>query len=336
MNGPGADSLIIRHTPETVPGGAKPGWGLPFQQLPAMRQRQELEQDYSVEGLLDQQYQQELNQIEQGVKLGQQEATFKARYQLNTLAQKYQIERREIENMRIPADKKREKLLALNAKYELAATTIRGKIQPDLDNLQMQRQQAIQQTQMRLQNKLQELTYIERNGQEWGIDPKLIEIRKLQAMGVPIPTAWGKQADPTQQLYAIFDAIGRLEEQAKEAKGEERKNILLQIEELHQQRVNIMSGMIPGFEKEIKTAGELSGATRAAGAGKRKPGTLAEGMMREKRKVLKIDTTQFRGFAPIVKSEQKEKPIEPKYQRNKTTGETRVSYDGGKTWQTIG
>lgn len=37
MNGPGTDSLVIRHTPETVPGGARPGWGLPYQRLPQGR-----------------------------------------------------------------------------------------------------------------------------------------------------------------------------------------------------------------------------------------------------------------------------------------------------------
>ncbi|KKL89802.1 hypothetical protein LCGC14_1911070, partial [marine sediment metagenome] len=35
MAGPSTDSLTIRHTPGTVPGGARPGWGLPFRQLPA-------------------------------------------------------------------------------------------------------------------------------------------------------------------------------------------------------------------------------------------------------------------------------------------------------------
>lgn len=34
MNGPSTDSLEIRHTPGTVPGGARPGWGLPYQRLP--------------------------------------------------------------------------------------------------------------------------------------------------------------------------------------------------------------------------------------------------------------------------------------------------------------
>ena len=39
MNGSGTDSLEIRHTPRTVPGGARPGWGLPFEQLPAATRR---------------------------------------------------------------------------------------------------------------------------------------------------------------------------------------------------------------------------------------------------------------------------------------------------------
>ena len=34
-NGPATDSLTIRHTLDTVPGGARPGWGLPFEQLPS-------------------------------------------------------------------------------------------------------------------------------------------------------------------------------------------------------------------------------------------------------------------------------------------------------------
>jgi hypothetical protein len=39
MNGPGTDSLTIRHTSATVPGGARPGWGLPHKQLPAATRR---------------------------------------------------------------------------------------------------------------------------------------------------------------------------------------------------------------------------------------------------------------------------------------------------------
>ena len=34
---PNGDSLEIRHTPATIPGGARPGWGLPFERLPVGR-----------------------------------------------------------------------------------------------------------------------------------------------------------------------------------------------------------------------------------------------------------------------------------------------------------
>ena len=308
---------------------------MPLLETPLLPVQQE--ENFSAEGLLNQQYQQNLNQIEQEVKMGQQEATFKARYQMNTLAQKYQIERQQVEGLRIPADKKREKLLALNAKYELAATTIRGKIQPDLDSLQMRRQQAMQQVQANLQNKLQELAYIERNGQEWGIDPKLIEARKFQAIGFTLPAAWFKQQDPMEQIQTRIRQIIELEDQVKTTTGKERKQTLLEIERLQNEIDVIQPEIMPDFAKPAaKTATRLTRATTAAGVG-RKPGTLAEGMVREKQKALKIDTTQFRGFAPIEKSERKkEKTIEPKYQRNKKTGEMRVSYDGGKTWQVIG
>ena len=294
--------------------------------MPALPIQQE--EDFNAENLLNQQYQQQLDQIEQEVKNAQQTATSDAQYKMNTLQRKYQIERREIESLRIPADKKREKLLGLNTKYELAATTIRGKIQPDLDSLQMQRQQAMQQAQIGLQNKLQELSYIERNGQEWGIDPKFIEARKLQVLGISVPTAWLKEQNPQERLVELAVTIAALEGQAETAKGEERKSILSQIQALHQERREVMSRLIPGVAGPAKTASKLTEAAAGAGAG-RKPGTLAEGMVREKRKALKIDTTQFRGFAPIVKSKQEKKTIESTPAELRAQG-TKEAYEKGK------
>lgn len=49
---PNGDSLTIRHTPGTVPGGARPGWGLPHEQLPAATRR-----DLTPESFLDEQIQ---------------------------------------------------------------------------------------------------------------------------------------------------------------------------------------------------------------------------------------------------------------------------------------
>lgn len=299
--------------------------GRPTQALPAQQEQ------FDAMGLLNQQYQQELQQLD-SLFSGQQESIMTdVRYKLQTLSNKYQTERRYIEGLKIPVDQKRQKLLQLNTKYELAAITAKSKVRPDIDALNMQKNQRMQQLQMNLQAKMQELKVIERNGQEWSVDPALVEARKLQAVGVTLPAAWFRQADPQKQLINLAMALGNLEEQAKTAKGEERKNILLQIEQLEQERVGIMSKMVPGFEPQIKTARKLSGAATAAATG-RKPGTLVEGMVREKEKAFKGAPA---GFTFSYKPKEEE-IIEPKYQRNKTTGEVRVSYDGGKTWQTIG
>jgi len=59
MNGPGTDSLTIRHTPGTVPGGARPGWGLPFTQLPVATRR-----DLTPESILEQETQAGRQQIQ--------------------------------------------------------------------------------------------------------------------------------------------------------------------------------------------------------------------------------------------------------------------------------
>ena len=59
MNGPGTDSLTIRHTPGTVPGGARPGWGLPYQQLPAATRR-----DLTPESFINEQIQTGRQQIQ--------------------------------------------------------------------------------------------------------------------------------------------------------------------------------------------------------------------------------------------------------------------------------
>ena len=48
---PNGDSLTIRHTPGTIPGGARPGWGLPYQRLPGTQR------DLTPESMLEQEIQ---------------------------------------------------------------------------------------------------------------------------------------------------------------------------------------------------------------------------------------------------------------------------------------
>jgi len=370
--------------PKLQPQGTA-GWtyygagGQYIKSMPVLPVQQE--QD-DVMGLLNQQHQQEIQQID-GLFTGQQESIMSdARYRLQTLSDKYQTERRYVEGLRIPADQKRQKLLQLNTKYELAAITAKSKIRPDIDTLNMQKNQMMQRLQAKLQDQQVRIGQIQKLVDKGIISPDAALQEQYEIAGYSLPVSAFRQPDPQQQLISLSMALGTLEEQAKTAKGEERKNILLQIERLEQERVDIMSKMIPGFKAPIRSATKLSRAALAAGAG-RKPGTLAEGMLREKKKALTQANPFLRGVKGIPEAEKPKMiaggvpgpggagwavpanllperkkepvnpflqqpeltetkkgkqptPIEPKYQRNKKTGEMRVSYDGGKTWQVIG
>ena len=72
---PGTDSLTIRHTPGTVPGGARPGWGLPHQQLPAATRR-----DLTPESVLEQEMQTGKQQIQDKYALQWKEVTRSRRF----------------------------------------------------------------------------------------------------------------------------------------------------------------------------------------------------------------------------------------------------------------
>jgi len=75
MNGPSTGSLTIRHTPGTVPGGARPGWGLPFEQLPAATRR-----DLTPESMLEQEIQTGRQQIQSKFKLAWDEINRSSRF----------------------------------------------------------------------------------------------------------------------------------------------------------------------------------------------------------------------------------------------------------------
>ena len=71
-----ADDLTIRHTPGTVPGGARPGWGLPFKQLPAADTRRDL----TPESMLNEQIQTGRKQIQDRFNLQWGELNKSARF----------------------------------------------------------------------------------------------------------------------------------------------------------------------------------------------------------------------------------------------------------------
>lgn len=75
MNGPGTDSLEIRHTPRTVPGGARPGWGLPFERLPVATRR-----DLTPESVISEQIKTGKQQIQNKYALQWREANRSRRF----------------------------------------------------------------------------------------------------------------------------------------------------------------------------------------------------------------------------------------------------------------
>ena len=287
------------------------------------------EEQGDVMSLLNQQHQQQLQQID-SLFAGEQESIMsQTRYKLQTLSDKYQTERRFIEGLKIPADQKRQKLLQLNTKYELASITAKSKIRPDIDNLNSQKNQMMQRLQAKLQAQQIQIEQVQKLADEGVIAPDAALREQYEIAGYSLPVSAFRQQDPQKQLISLAVAIGALEEQAATAKGEERKNILLQLERLQEERMDVMSRLVPGFEAPIKSATKLSRAALMAGAG-RKPGTLAEGMMREKRKALKLDTRQWRGFTygtPAPKK--KEIKIQPTPTELRAQG-TKDAYEKGK------
>lgn len=311
---------------------------LGIQQLPAQQ-----EQQTDVFGLLDQQYKQETQNLNSRFSQVQEETLREVRYKLKTLSDKYQQERSYIEGLKIPADQKRQKLLQLNNKYELAAITTKSKVKPDMDGISKQQQQTLGQLQQAYQQKQRDLKLVQQMVDEKIIqDPYAAKQKQYAMMGINLPiSAFRPPKELTMEEIAeervnIQGKIMELERMAETATGEERSAILLRIAELNKEDVELMGVMLPEYKKAAEKSHKLTNVGLQMQAG-RKPGTLAEGVWQKKQKQLKVDTTQFRGLAPIFKSKQKEeKTIEPKYQRNKKTGQIRVSYDGGKTWQTIG
>jgi len=72
---PATDNLTTRHTPGTVPGSARPGWGLPYEQLPAATQR-----DLTPESFINEQIATGRQQIQQRFNLAWDEINRSARF----------------------------------------------------------------------------------------------------------------------------------------------------------------------------------------------------------------------------------------------------------------
>jgi hypothetical protein len=301
------------------------------------------EQETDVFGILDEQYQQEMKDLDMRVAQVQEETLRKTRYELQKLSEKYQTERRYIEGLKVPADQKRQKLLQLNNKYELAAITAKSKVRPEIDVINNQRQQIFTQLQQGYQQKQRDLKLVQKLVDDGVIQDPHAALQEQYAMvGISLPiSAFRPPRQLTMEEIAEQQAmlsfqIMNLEEAAKTTTGEDRKTILLQLADLNRQRTELMGVALPEYKTAIDKSTKLTNVGLQMQAGRR-PGTMAEGIWQQKQKQVKKVLPAANPFLRGVKlPESKKEVAQPKYQRNAKTGQTRVSYDGGKTWQTIG
>jgi len=169
---------------------------LSFEQLPA-------QQSFDPFELLNQQHSQQLEQIENLFAGEEQRIYSGAQYKLDTLWQKYNIELRYLRGSKLKADEKRKKMNQLNQKYELAFTTAKEKIRPDVDTLNNQKQQMLQRIESNRTAKETRLNQI-KDLIDKGIvqDPYAGLQEQLQIMGYSVPLSALKLPDPMKQ-YAV-------------------------------------------------------------------------------------------------------------------------------------
>ena len=317
-------------------------YGRGGQYIKSLPAQQEQDSETDVFGILDQQYQQEMENIDSKFTQTQEEVLRETRYRLKTLSDKYQQERSYIERLQVPADQKRQKLLQLNNKYELAAITTKSKVKPEMDAYSVQRQQTLDQLQQAYQQKQRDLKMVQALFDKGVIKDPYVKIKEqYEIVGIDYPVGYFRPPkELTTQEYMMQKGgielqIGDLEEALKTATGEERKAISLRIVELNKQLSELMGVQFPEYKGAIDKSNKLTNVGLQMQAG-RKPGTLAEGVWQQKQKKIKPFKGAPAGFTFPYKPTEKKEITQPKYQRNVKTGQTRVSYDGGKTWQTIG
>ncbi len=248
---------------------------------------------------------------------------------MQTLKSKYWTERRHIEQLRIEPDKKRQKLLELNKKYELAKITAQDKIRPETDSLNMQVQQATMQLQQNYQQRRQAIGIIQDLYEKGIIKDEYAKLKEqYQLVGVDLPVSAFMPERPLtiEQYQKIkFDIdfqVEDLKRQAETASEDERKAIYNRINELEQYQAKVLGLQLPEYDDVVKKSKQLSKVGNQMLAG-RKPGTLAEGVWQKKQVKFKGASAGFTFpyTPPKKKKSNKEKIPTPTELRAKGTEE---------------
>ena len=308
-NGPSTDSLVIRHTPSTVPGGARPGWGLPYQRLPQGRLTSE-------------------SMLEQEIQTGKQQIQDKYALQWKTVQQSRQS---------VGATKTAQMLrqIDMNAKQEMQAFN------------------------QRAQTQLTQLRNIDRLAEQ-GVIRNPDEIKARMTFGTDVARSMypkpEKEKPPMQQFSELDIYSHRISDELewfKEDKPSKPLGILAGISPLTAAISTYRSRRKPKRKVRIWDPATEDYTIEAT------PEKIAEYDMwlREQKDVAKLkrELTGRLGtgrrivqpgtrggtfsdkIAESVRPRQAPTPTKQKTirQRNRNTGQERISYDGGRTWQIV-
>jgi hypothetical protein len=182
--------------------------GLPFEQLPA--------QDDPLT-MLGEMTKRQLADLEQQASQAEQQATAESQNRLQTLRQEWQIEKQGLEqewNQLLDMNLDQETLskhwnrlklgvAALQQKYALADTRIRGKNRPDLLAIQQAKQNAIMKINQEARDKQIRIDQIRRMVVGGALDPYEGKSEELGLVGHTISASQLRPATPAQQIQEI-------------------------------------------------------------------------------------------------------------------------------------
>jgi len=298
--------------------------GLNLAQLPAQNQLGNIDPL----NILEDQYNRAIQQLNVNFDQQRQLVIRKPDNQINILKQQYDIEvnalRRKFES--VPKSQRgveflqrtRNELNGLNKKYAMREAQIRGKVRPDLQDLEAVKQQQLQQLQIQRAEKIIRFNNIKELVEKGIItDPYAALKEQYEIVGYNIPTSEFQPRSfreiARENIAQAFHAMEKGDKSGAQA--------------ILQQNEGILAQLPPDEATAFRKSARLSTLElRRKKRGPEEPGTFAEKVAEAKPK----PSVAGRFGTPLSA---KQKPI---YQRNKTTGETRVSYDGGRTWQTTG
>jgi len=343
----------------------RPNWGQPIvngqwrgeqpqtpeQQLATANPREILQKAFDTD---TKQLQDQLSQAEELL-------TGKTKNELRLLQEEHNLKLEQLQrkySASVPAEKQQEyqqrfqtELDGLNTNFEIAQRRLVGKIEPDLNALRAQGQQAIQEAQQKYRDKMTRLDTIdelEKNGTI--VDPIQAKREKLQVAGVMLDVSQMRvpQTDPYRELQRTDTILRGIQQQLDQGikynfetgtiegqlSDDDREQLTQMKNELTRYRLTyLLPTVMPQYANVYQGGAKLTNAAeRARGkvpvisATGQPVSTLAQQVEQAKTQTKTLPNRA--GLRPNEQPMQK-----PRYQKNPATGQTRVSFDGGKTWQ---